>query len=636
MMKATPYVYTPLQTNRLIRLLTLSPGPTDGALEGQLEVVSIDNVDGDYETISYVWGNPERTQRISCNGMYMSITDSLHGALKRLRLTHSSRRLWADQICINQDNVSEKSEQIPLMDIIYRNASRVLVWLGNDNHGIAAEAFRLVKDLGVAFGLHQGQPNLGHDLSNKLGHLVNSRDLWSPLRELTRLPWFTRVWVVQEIGGKAPGTLFWGEAYIDWEILYSVCKAINGEHHLRKQVDVQTPKITYMYRRFIEPDRTIANRHANRFSFLYELHRSRHLVATDPRDRVFAMLGHYSIRNGLNQKLREMNADYTKTVEQVFTDVASRALVGDDSSLLTLAAVQHHSLPSSRGSMAIELADCADYCSLSPNGLPSWVPDWRLYQSHILSEPTSPHHAAGRSQPDLRADEDSKTLHIKGVIVDIVAACSEPFRPREFHVNGSEWSVAIQEVWRDVCGQSSGFNLSKEYLPNRQLFQGGEIEGLALFAYVQTLSNACVATAWQDNNHPYESIPTQQWFAHGVSYLIRAAAGDSSSYAVSDDNYNKLRESAAGGDAAKWARAANGASCNRKFARTRDGYYVLGPRVMEPGDVICVLYGGKMPFCLRPWGKKNYLLVGECYVHGIMDGEIIDGARSAENVFDIV
>lgn len=119
-------------------------------------------------------------------------------------------------------------------------------------------------------------------------------------------------------------------------------------------------------------------------------------------------------------------------------------------------------------------------------------------------------------------------------------------------------------------------------------------------------------------------------------FLTQAAGADSSSYAVSDSNNDKLQEWTGGGDAAKWARAANGASCNRKFARTRDGYYVLGARVMEASDVICVLYSGKMPFCLRPWGKKSYLLVGDCYVHGIMSGEIVDGARSDEDVFGIV
>ena len=38
-----------------------------------------------------------------------------------------------------------------------------------------------------------------------------------------------------------------------------------------------------------------------------------------------------------------------------------------------------------------------------------------------------------------------------------------------------------------------------------------------------------------------------------------------------------------------WSRAANGASTNRIFARTKKGYYVLGPKVIREGDVVCVL-----------------------------------------------
>ena len=59
---------------------------------------------------------------------------------------------------------------------------------------------------------------------------------------------------------------------------------------------------------------------------------------------------------------------------------------------------------------------------------------------------------------------------------------------------------------------------------------------------------------------------------------------------------------------------------------------------MKPGDIICVLFGGKMPFCLRPWGDC-YLLVGECYVHGLMNGEamkMMDRTELVEKVFEIV
>ena len=46
------------------------------------------------------------------------------------------------------------------------------------------------------------------------------------------------------------------------------------------------------------------------------------------------------------------------------------------------------------------------------------------------------------------------------------------------------------------------------------------------------------------------------------------------------------------------------------------------PAALEAGDVVCVLFGGKVPFCLRPMGRR-YLIVGECYAHGLMKGEAV-------------
>jgi hypothetical protein len=55
------------------------------------------------------------------------------------------------------------------------------------------------------------------------------------------------------------------------------------------------------------------------------------------------MLGHYPVRTG-NAELTALQADYKKTTVQVYVDVAARALTGD-SSLITLAAIQHPNLP---------------------------------------------------------------------------------------------------------------------------------------------------------------------------------------------------------------------------------------------------------------------------------------------------
>ncbi|KAK2728188.1 het domain-containing protein [Colletotrichum kahawae] len=630
------YVHTPITTDRSIRILTLHPGAPDDRLRGDLEIVNIDASGGDYETISYVWGNSSKTHHMVCNGSEIPITESLHGALTCVRLPHMSRRLWADQICIDQDNVKEKSSQVPLMDVIYRNAGRVLVWLGHDQDGVAGAAFSLITNLAATFADEKKRFDFDQVHSDSLlwGSRPKTEDEWSPLRALSGLPWFTRVWVIQEIGTKAPATLFWGDARVEWDFLCSVCQALTDYHHLRMHVDIQTPKIKYMYRRFIEPDRT--SRHANRFSFIYELHRARHLQASDPRDRVYALLGHYAIRNSSNEELRALKPDYNKALEEVYIDVATRNLVGN-STLLTLASVEHNVLPSKQVATKIS---SMDYSSISPNKLPSWVPDWRVYQTYMLSEPTSPHRASGALPASLRVDSLSKTVCLKGVLVDAVVACSQPLGPREFHVDSYEGFTSIEQIWREVCGQSD-FDVAARYLTLCGHSSPGEgesghdrdeqeiEEGSAVFAYLQTLSNACVAVAWQDGQ-PYDSVPARKWLAHGAKYLSHVVQ----SCGVS----RKLQGLAEGGDMAKWARAANNATRNRAFARTRYGYYVLGPKMMEPGDLVCVLYGGKMPFCPQPWGSK-YLLVGECYVHGIMNGEMIKMAERGgikEEVFQIV
>ncbi|KAL7928956.1 heterokaryon incompatibility domain-containing protein [Trichoderma chlorosporum] len=65
----------------------------------------------------------------------------------------------------------------------------------------------------------------------------------------------------------------------------------------------------------------------------------------------------------------------------------------------------------------------------------------------------------------------------------------------------------------------------------------------------------------------------------------------------------------------------------RRFFITKKGYFGLGPQKLEPGDKVAVLFGAGVPFVLRKYataaGKRAWKIVGECYVHGIMQGEVI-------------
>ncbi|KAK7710529.1 hypothetical protein SLS63_012959 [Diaporthe eres] len=57
------------------------------------------------------------------------------------------RSVWADSVCIDQDNLDEKAHQVQFMGMIYNNASRVLICLGEDDEGHAQKAMSLVKDV---------------------------------------------------------------------------------------------------------------------------------------------------------------------------------------------------------------------------------------------------------------------------------------------------------------------------------------------------------------------------------------------------------------------------------------------------------------------------------------------------------
>jgi len=70
-------------------------------------------------------------------------------------------------------------------------------------------------------------------------------------------------------------------------------------------------------------------------------------------------------------------------------------------------------------------------------------------------------------------------------------------------------------------------------------------------------------------------------------------------------------------------------SIQRSVGLTHKGYIASVPGHAEPGDFICVLFGGKVPFIIRPEARESrYILLGDTYVHGIMKGEAVEGVAN--------
>lgn len=438
---------------------------------------------------------------------------------------------------------------------------------------------------------------------------------------------------MQEIGTETPATLYWGDAEIGWDVLSDVVAVLNEQyHHLRSKFSVATPNIRYLYRRFVEPAETIVDQYHRRGNFVYELHRARHMLAEDPRDRVFAFLGHFSLRReSTTPALRGLMADYSRTVEDVYCDVAIRGLEGAESLMMLSATHNGSQVSLSRQNSILTNEDGAEpsRTTFNPDSLPSWVPDWRHRAHHLFGSPDTPHRATKKTKPQLRIDKQRLILHIAGKHIDTVDRTSWVMHGHNFHIRGQREDAThpMVALWQRICGLKSPLHLSSKS-ESGNYYPTGEPPFMAL---AQCLTNAGIG---MDRGRPYSSIPAGDHLANAAAYITKTTQKSDPMVAqeVRDLGSNGV------GDAFKWSHEASLVSRHRRLGLSAQGHYLLGPDTMEPGDIIVVLYGGFTPFVLRRRGQRSedgWTLIGEAYVHGMMNGEALDVKGAVEETFAI-
>jgi Heterokaryon incompatibility protein (HET) len=115
-------------SGRKIRVLDLDPAPfsSPDPIHGALREIPLDGSQL-YEALSYVWGTDEPSNPVHLGSESLLVRDNCYAALRRLRDRACRRTLWIDAICINQEDIKEKSLQVALMADIYSNADRVYI-----------------------------------------------------------------------------------------------------------------------------------------------------------------------------------------------------------------------------------------------------------------------------------------------------------------------------------------------------------------------------------------------------------------------------------------------------------------------------------------------------------------------------
>ncbi|KAL8976016.1 MAG: hypothetical protein Q9205_007901, partial [Flavoplaca limonia] len=326
-----PYQYEALAKGDSIRLLQLKPAASNDTII-QCELIDVDLViASEYEALSYVWGNDDEPNFIHLPSGHLKVTENLPSALRGLRYGGRSRLLWVDAVCIHQSDSTEKAQQVALMARIYRNALRVLAWLGNDDLKVI-NFLTILKFSKMArhLGLKSPAPE-NKAVIQKWFYGDPKKVVWleAAIRELGdanfsmiyKSAWFTRMWIVQEALLAKRLVLQVGSSELDWDDFERVMifvKAVDAALQFGPIVSREA-FVFYAWNLILVRHRwKLTSKDIDEPAQIkYYMHQLKHRRCTDGRDRVFALRGLLPASSGLNIQL-----DYTKSVDEVYRDLA--------------------------------------------------------------------------------------------------------------------------------------------------------------------------------------------------------------------------------------------------------------------------------------------------------------------------
>ena len=608
------YIYDALPKEKFIRYLVLDPGKSEEPLSGRLVTEHIDKVP-EFDAISYVWGCPEKVSQINCDGKIIHLTASLQDVLKRVRHQDAARNLWADQVCINQDDITERNHQVGLMSGIYRKASSTLVWLGEATDKDADEVISLITGVEQMVKAQLKEHNGSWDDMPQ----VTARDLiahdprWASLARLTVSHWFHRVWVVQEAGLSARPHILYGNREINWELCFGVLGWLRSRGVLISQnfrilwhtIHLDRVEIwsgAYQNQKQVEEAQgNHLNPPHSRWDLLDVLHESPELRNADDRDKIYAFLGHNSASHTLTGELI-VTPDYTVDVVQVYIDFAIRWLEWTQN-LNILAFVQRsHS----------------DVMTVS---IPTWVPMWNTLSFQVLAQRGRRVFRAGRrNKSRIHVMKDSNRLNVQGVIFDTISYSSSVFKDDDFDFINS-YSGHKSEKKSIEALRKWATTLSHVLDPSSLcIYVGNE----RLTTYVNTLVAGL---------HPRDA---PEFKADAAAFLMRCIAV--AEPPIHRSHIQTLGKNARGGSSQQFEMEIGFTLLERRFITTKKGYYGIAPSTVREGDSCCVLFGAKTPFIIRDVAGSpgQYELIGESYVHGVVHGEIVemclDGLLQEEDI----
>ncbi|KAL1845543.1 hypothetical protein Daus18300_014506 [Diaporthe australafricana] len=588
-------LYQPLKRDRReIRVVKILSEGFDDIMKVALETISLDNIDrAKYEALSYCWGDATDTRPLAvqtphAGELIVTVTSTLYDALRRLRpVSGPSRTLWADALCINQLDVEERSHQVSLMKSIYTLAEQVNIWLGRSTED-SRWCFDRIKAVAAAYG-QSGDSEAGINTTHD--SMAIGGDDMLPFVERWRrcnFPYFRRTWVLQEVANAKSAWAQCGDDIVPWPVIVRLADCI-----------MRAKRGTDLFRYSLMPSvfsrlfplvggETAQVTRSSDLKILDVLVAAHDLDATDPRDKIFAMLQFGSETTDTEHLPSAMRPDYSKSVIGVYVDF-TRWWIAEHQNLDILSAV--HTLKD-RGWQKMSSGPDVDLTKICH---PTWC-FWyggaaSRARSTLALGGSSTFSASGSSAPDLRLLADT-------------SSGSSVLRLAGFRICTIESIGAYTAV--DKHGIRRGPSAMRD-----------------IFIKIFDAPGLSMQWLWEREDHrPKErSVEVQlgAYFDHLAQHVPRGE------------------------------REANFPCLSGCFFKARDSHgsasQGLCPHYARVGDIVVILYGGSIPYLLRKVKQQgisgdNHEFVGECYLEGFMDGHAMsrrqEASKEKEEVFSLV
>ena len=633
---------------------------------------------GDFIALSYVWGPQTPRRFITVNGTnQFGVTPNLYDALIQLRRTQRIRqgfKVWIDAICINQDDLAERSQQVSRMCETYQSAWQVVTWIGPeaDNSSLAMTALQWLADQS-----RQPEENPLEGVYQK-GLSIDARPLliipvtyrspfkksiYKALFKFFCREYWRRMWIIQEMAnGRSDMPIMCGDRCMAFDELYRAAVVINNDQarfgrdildtgwsrlapkyyyvcaidrlDLDQDTKWSSERLWKLQVALMQIQRNQKDSPADWQALVQVLLLARESNVTEEKDRVYGILGVKAVVDRV-----PIVPDYNIPLATSFSTFTSKFLATGDLSILRLVsrtAGPTHPPPERRleaiptvlrhryvAAIVYLILDCVtDSQEPAPVGtpcihnLPSWAVCWTCKPAPTIHLRGTYRADQGMGAPLPVYVSSDLSITVKGIVLDTI--------------------TSLGTSHPDEAGDRYPSNI----LSTHSIY--GDLEATRAALWRTIVAN----TTFQGNSKAPESyswlLEPRIWasgvegvFTHGFGLFIIMSrnkeltlCGYTLEHLIFGPSPSRVRlaltsryHSATDTQREAYSWATNVMAWRRLFG-TKDGRMGLGSAAARTGDSIVIMRGCNTPMILRKSGE-NWTLVGECYVDGIMYGEVI-------------